>query len=101
MTVAALRYQRQIIRTYAAFVTPSGRVYHWVDEAQRGRAICGTPNRGWRRVLDLRGDALNATERARECERCDEAWTADRKAATETTHRSGRPLRESIPGAAT
>lgn len=40
-------------------MTPSNRAFHWVDDQAHKKAICGAPNRGWRKVLDLTGDDLN------------------------------------------
>lgn len=65
------------VRSYFAWVTPSNRAFHWVDDAARSKAICGAPNRGWRKVLDLKGDEINATAKAKECARCDEAWASE------------------------
>ena len=65
------------VRSYYAWVTPSNRVFHWVDDRRRTKAVCGAPNRGWRKVLDLKGDDLNATANAKECGRCDQAWASE------------------------
>lgn len=73
----ATRHQMVTIRSYYAWVTPSNRVFHWVNDLGRAKAVCGAPNRGWRKVLDLKGDDLNATAKAKECARCDEAWASE------------------------
>ena len=62
------------VGSFHAWTTPSNKTYHWVDDDKTTVAVCGATNRGWRKVLDLRGDDLNATVKARECQRCDQIW---------------------------